>query len=409
MSGPATATPPIAGDRRGAATAGEGGYTALLHGDADAVAPLWHLLQAEGACTAYQHIAWMGGLLRHLAAARGVEPLFIEVRAGGCPIMLLPLALHPNGLCRVIEALDLGVCDYAAPLLARGLELSPAEIDAIRRAVRDVLPAADLIRITRMPARVATEPNPLARFPGVRRIDLARSGFALEGDPTTLLKRVCTPSAFKDLARRARRFERFPDAGFVVGQGRDEIAALVEVMIAQRRARFHELGRYEPLDAPGVAAFYREAALAEPAGGLVRVFGLRAEGRWIATAYGLVHGGAFHGTMLTMADGPYRAVAPALLIASRIMVWARKQGLDYFDFTIGAQPYKSGFRPVEEPLFEWAEPLTLRGRLVLGLSRAVAGAKARLQRHPALSGRLRSGVRFLRRLRGRRAADTSGF
>lgn len=405
MSGPATATPPLPGDRRAAET--EGMYTACLHADAEAVAPLWRLLQREGACTAYQRIAWMGGVLRHLAAARGVEPLFVEVRADGRLIMLLPLALHRSGVFRVIEALDLGVCDYAAPLLARGLDLSPAGIDAIRRAVRDVLPAADLIRITRMPARVATEPNPLSRFPGVRRIDLIRSGFALEGDPATLLKRVCTPSAFKDLARRARRFERFPDAGFVVGQGRDEIDALVEVMIAQRRARFHALGRYEPLDAPGVAAFYREAALAEPEGGIVRVFGLRAEGRWIATAYGLVHGGAFHGTMLTMADGPFRHVAPGLLIASRIMVWAREQGLDYFDFTIGAQPYKSAFRPVEEPLFEWAEAVTLRGRLVLGLSRAAAGAKARLQRHPALSGRLRSGVRLLRRLKGRRAADAS--
>ncbi|WP_342153324.1 GNAT family N-acetyltransferase [Methylorubrum sp. SB2] len=380
-------------------------YAAVLHRDVAALAPLWGRLQDEGACTAYQRIEWVEPLIAHLAAARGAEPLIVEVHCGGRPILLLPLARRRRRGVRIIEALDLGTCDYAAPLLAPGVSPAPEESEQIWQALRAVLPPADLIRLTRMPADLGAVANPLALIGCARPIPLTRSGFALEGEPETLLKRVCSASTHRDLTRRAKRLERHADVAFVAPTEPGEIAALLDTLVAQRRERFREIGRFEPLDEPAVTAFYRAAALAEPGSSLVRVFGLRAEGEWIATAYGLVHGGAFHGVLLAMAGGPWRAAAPGLLIASRIMVWARREGLTYFDFTIGAQPYKAGFGPVERPLFEIAQAPTLRGRLALAAERATVKAKAELERRPALFERLRTLVRWLRRQR--RPADPS--
>ncbi|HJE23676.1 MAG TPA: GNAT family N-acetyltransferase [Methylorubrum populi] len=382
-------------------------YEARLHSEPASLAPLWRRLQREGACTAYQRFEWIDSLVRVLAGEHGAQPLLIEVRRAGRPVMILPLVFVRRQGHRVIEALDLGACEYAAPVLAPEIDPSPREAERIWQAVRAVLPAADLIRLSRMPAHVQGVTNPLAQLAGTQRIDLTASGFVLEGDPRTLLKRVCTPSFHKDLTRRSRRFDSLPGAGFVATTDAAEMAELFDVMIAQRRARFHELGRHEPLDRPGFIAFYRDAALGAP-GGPVWMFGLRAEGEWLAASYGLVQGGSFHGVLLTMAGDKWRSLAPGLLIAARIMVWAREQGLDYFDFTIGRQAYKRGFNPVDQTLFERAEPVTLRGRIALGLIRANASAKLRLERHPALFERARAGVRLLRRLRAPRSDTNLG-
>ncbi|MFY9289601.1 MAG: GNAT family N-acetyltransferase [Methylorubrum rhodinum] len=382
------------------ASAGSATYEAVLHRDLASLAPLWRRLQEAGACTAFQRIEWVLALVAHLSATRGAEPLVVEVRRGGHPVLLLPLARRRRRGVRIVEALDLGVCDYTAPVLAPGPAPSPAEAERIWQAVRAVLPRADLIRLTRLPGDLGPVANPLALLAGARPLALTRSGFALEGDPETLLKRVCSASTHRDLMRRSKRLDRHADVRFVAATDAAEVADLFDVLVAQRRERFREIGRFEPLDEPGMIAFYRAAALAEPGTGLVRVFGLQAEGEWIATAYGLVHGGAFHGVLLAMAGGAWRATAPGLLIASRIMVWARREGLTYFDFTVGAQPYKAGFRPEERPLFEIAEAAALRGRLVLAGEHAAASAKAALERHPALFERLRTVVRWLRRRRG---------
>lgn len=387
-------------DRPPSVGPGSSTFEAVLHRDPARLVDLWGRLQASGACTAFQRIEWVQALIAHLSAAQRAEPLVVEVRRGGQPVLLLPLARRRRRGVRIVEALDLGVCDYAAPVVAPGAASSPADAERIWRAVRAVLPPADLIRLTRLPGDLGPVPNPLALVPGARRLALTRSGFVLEGDPESLLKRVCSASTHRDLVRRTKRLDRHADVRFVVAADAAEVAELFDVLVAQRRERFREIGRFEPLDEPGMAAFYRAAALAEPGTGLVRVFGLRAESEWIATAYGLVHGGAFHGVLLAMAGGAWRATAPGLLIASRIMVWARREGLTYFDFTVGAQPYKAGFRPQERPLFEIAEAATLRGRLVLAGERSAASAKAALERRPALFERLRTVVRWLRRRRG---------
>lgn len=378
--------------------AAEGRYAAVLHTNLARLAPIWHEFQREGICTAYQRFEWIDSLTRILAAQQGAQPLFVEVRRADRPVMLLPLVLLRRQGCRVIEALDLGVCEYTAPVLAPGADLSPEAARQIWRAVRPVLPPFDLIRLTRMPDRIQGVPNPLKEFVGTRRMELTSSGFSLDGDPGTILKRVCTPSVYKDVARRSRRFDGLPGARFVATTDAREMAELFDVMIAQRRARFHELGRHEPLDRLGFVDFYRDAAGAAP-NGPVRMFGLKAEGEWIAASYGLVQGGTFHGVLLTMAGGRWRSLAPGILIAARIVVWCREQGLDDFDFTIGRQAYKQGFQPVDRPLFEWAQAVTMRGRIVLGLIRARASAQIHLERHQALYKPARAGVRILRRLR----------
>ncbi|WP_232627978.1 GNAT family N-acetyltransferase [Methylobacterium sp. Leaf118] len=377
-------------------------FAAVPHADPAAVAPLWRRFQETGACTAYQRLEWAQCLVAHLCPPRRGVPLILEIRRAGDAVMLLPLVQRRHRGVRIVEALDLGVCDYAAPLLAPGFAPGAGEAAAIWRVVLRALPPCDLLRLARIPEALGPVANPLALLPEARPIALTASGVALEGDPDTLLKRVCSASFHRDLQRRAKRLDGRATVRLVVAEGEAEIAELFETLAAQRRERFREIGRHEPLDLPGTAAFYRAAALSGAETGSVRVFGLKADDAWIATAYGLVHGGAFHGTILAMAGEPWRTFAPGLLIAARIMVWARAQGLTYFDFTVGAQTYKNGFRPEARALLGLAVPLTLRGRAALALERAAEAIRNSLERRPALSDRVRRSVRWLRR-RGSRA------
>lgn len=374
-------------------------YTACLHPDLAAAAPLWRSLQDEGTCTAYQRLEWAESLARHLIPGSGAVPLVVEVReaVSGRPIMLLPLMHVRHRGFSVIQWLDLGVCDYAAPILAPGAALSPSQAAEAWDAVRAALPRADLVRITRIPKAVFGTPNPLALLPAARTIAMRASGLVLDGDPDTLLARAC-PSIVKDIVRRRKRLAKHGTVRFVEARTEAEVGQIFDVLLRQRRERFRELGRFDLLDRPEVAAFYRDAALRSVPGGLVRIFGIVVDDEWIATAYGLEHHGAFHGILLAMAGDAWRPCAPGILIVAEIMVWARRQGLTYLDFTIGDLPYKNGFSPVSHDLMEVAYARSLRGHLILAAERLVNGSKAALQRHPAVFERLREVRQSLRRL-----------
>ena len=373
-------------------------FRARVHDDLATVAPAWRAMQADGACTPYQRFAWVALVVEHLAA--GVTPLFVEVldTAAGRPVLILPMVRIRRRTHTAVEWLDLGVSDYAAPVMAAGRALAADEAARAWDAVRAVLPPADLIRITRIPESVFGAPNPLARVGSARPLALSSSGVALVGDPDTLLRRVCTPSTVRDVAKRRRRLAERGEVRFAAAATETEVEAMFGTLLRQRRDRFHDMGRFDLLDRPEVTAFYRAAARRGLAEGSVRVFALTVGDEAIATAYGLVAGNTFHGVLLAMGGEAWRSFGPGIMIVSEIMVWARGQGMIALDFTVGALPYKHSFRPTEHPLFEIAEARTAIGHLVLGLARVATGAKAFLERHPATFERLRAGRQFARRL-----------
>ncbi|MBX9934256.1 MAG: GNAT family N-acetyltransferase [Methylobacterium sp.] len=382
------------------ASATPASFSARLHPDLASASHLWRSLQEAGACTAYQRLEWVESLVAHLMPGSGASLLVIEVgdAASGRPLMLVPLVRLKRRGYSTIQWLDLGVCDYAAPILAPGTALSAAEAAQAWDAVRAVLPKVDLVRITRIPQDIFGLPNPLALLPAARTIPLKASGIVLEGDAETVIKRTCSASTGKDIVRRRKRVASLGQVRFVEARTPEEAGRIFDVLLRQRRERFRELGRFDLLDRPEVVAFYRDVALRSVPDGLVRVFGIEVNGEWIATAYGLEHGGAFHGILLAIAGEAWKPLAPGILIAAEIMEWSRRNGLTYLDFTIGDLPYKNSFRPISRDLMEVAEARSLRGHLVLGIERAQVGAKAALQRHPALFERLREVRQRLRRL-----------
>ena len=374
---------------------------ARLHGTLDSVAPAWRQLQQDGTLTAYQRLEWVELMLAHLLARKQVQPLFVEiVEAGGRTLMILPFALERHRTHSELRWLALDVCDYAAPVIAAGARITAAEMAQAWAAALACLPRADLIQIAQIRPVIGPVPNPLAGLPGARRMEMQCFGVEMAGDSATLLKRVCPPRAFQDIGRRGRKLAQVGAVRFVAASTREEVEEIFAVMIEQRRQRFRDMGRADLLNHAEVEAFYHAAARRGLEDGLARVFGISVDGVWIATSLGLVHGGAFHGIVLAMA-ADWKPHAPGIRMASDIMVWARGQGLDYFDMTVGALSYKAALGAQAHDLYEIAGALGLRGAAVLRARALAVSAKAWLQRHPRLSEPLRNARRALRRSLGK--------
>lgn len=376
-------------------------FEARLHAGLDRVAGIWRHFETAGASTVYQSAHWARSAAQHLASPAGASPFLVEVRDADTrrPLMLLPLVLRRSSGWRIVEGLDFGVCDYAAPLMAPGLDLAPEDMDGLWKAVLSVLPPADVLRISRLPERIRGVRNPMTLLPECRRMDMQSYGLPIDGDPETLLSRVCAPSMAKDLACKMRRLHKQGTVRFVQATTPDMVQTLFAALLEQRLKRFREAGRFDLLTRPGVPEFYLDAALGSlRGGGPVRLFGISVDGEWVACAYGLVGAGAFHGIILSMADGEWRRCSPGLCMVGEVMKWACAQGLPYFDMTIGALQYKSGFSASGHDLYEVTRALTPVGAVLMRAGRLKAEANAWIRRHPRLFARLRAIVQTARRV-----------
>ncbi|TPK97850.1 GNAT family N-acetyltransferase [Mesorhizobium sp. B2-4-14] len=376
-------------------------YTARLHTSLETVRPLWLRFQADGVCTAHQHYAWAEEIIARLMP-KGAEPLIVEVRdaATGVPRMLVPLMRRRSFHHWVVEWLSCGVCDYSAPLLGDANPWTRQSAEAAWAAVRSVLPSADRFHITGIPQRIHGVDNPLALLPATRDSIQTTFGLAIDGDPGTVLKRLCRPSFVKEFGKDWRRLERLGGVELVEADTPAKVEGIFGELVRMRLDRFRELGRFDLLTQKPIVDFYRNAAIRALSDGSVRLFGLRVGEALIAVQYLLVHQGTVHALLIAMDQSVVPNVSPGLAIMGRLMSWAREQGLGYFDLSVGNQSYKQHMGATGSVLAELRHGFTMRGSVASNAIEFRNRAEAFVRAHPRLLKAVQGTMRGLRRLRG---------
>ncbi len=142
----------------------------------------------------------------------------------------------------------------------------------------------------------------------------------------------------------------------------------INVMFADRAARFAEQGIADPFAEPAVRAFYRTVFRGgDGLAGHMQV--LRLDGRIIAARYNLVSGNRMFCLISSMSTDPeLQPGSPGKQILVKLMQRIFAQGITSFDMGAGLTDEKRHWCNVELPLCEAFAPTSLRGRLHVALS-----------------------------------------
>ncbi|RUW99048.1 GNAT family N-acetyltransferase, partial [Mesorhizobium sp. M8A.F.Ca.ET.059.01.1.1] len=289
--------------------------------------------------------------------------------------------------------------DYSAPLLADARHWTTQSADAAWAAVRAVLPPADRIHVAGIPRQIHGVANPLALLSAARDSIQIASGLVLDGEPETLIKRICKSHFSKNFNKHCRRFEQLGGLALVEAETPDMIEEQFGTLLDLRLNRFRELGRFDLLTQAPIVEFYRNAALQGLSDGSVRLFGLRVGQAYLAVIYVLVMKGTLHALLLGIDQEAVPNVSPGLTAIGKLMIWARAQGLGYFDLSVGSQGYKQHIGAASSVLAELCEPMTLKGRGSTAYIRLRGKTELFVRSKPRLYKAVQGVMRRLRRLK----------
>ncbi len=339
-------------------------YVATIETDVATALQRWREWIDDGASTTvFQSERWLSAWYATLGAQTGRKPLLASIarRRDGCVLMALPLvAEHRGGLQRIGLA-DLGVSDYAAPLLMPACPDDAPQVRAMFAALRKALPHADLLAIEKMPETVGARANPLLHLPGVRASALFGNP-ATVGDDFDAWRFSREKTHRKELERSWRVFTRHPEARFEQVSDAVQAQRVMDALEQQQRSAISGKGWAYILDEPGYRDFYRKLVDDGLACGEVVLTALMAGDEVVAALLGLRRGGEYAMIRIGSAAGEWRSCSPGRLIIERTMAALHAQGVRRFDFTIGDYAYKKGFMPEQLDLFDLAVPLSWKGR-----------------------------------------------
>ncbi|MGZ9097468.1 MAG: GNAT family N-acetyltransferase [Micavibrio sp.] len=340
---------------------------------------LWRRLEAEGLCTVFQTYDWAACWYDTAASCGEAEPLIAVVFNENIGMVwIMPLCLYRRKGLRIISFADLGITDYAAPLMARGAPSDPETVQAMMRSVFKVLPPCDIINFQKLVEKVEGVPNPLLLLPGIERFPVGSHGIRL-GEPWPALKKKIVQSRMRSHIRHREKLIR--EEGEVVIEHHvspEMFRPLMDRIITLRNKRFLEIGK--PAMPPLWQNFYKNLASRKSRALNIIISTMTVAGETVATCFGLARGKTYYAIMPTFEMGKWERFAPGTMLYDAMLTNFSEQTGEggYFDFTVGDEPYKKRFGGERHLLFEWMMPRSAVGLIAYMVWRT----KVALRYHP---------------------------
>lgn len=364
-------------DTRAKPVSGLAKFCVELVSDWNIAAVRWN---GGGSGTSFQHKHWLDAWY---GAFTAVSPLIaiISDAATGRKAALVPLIRRVQNGIGVVEFPDLNLTDYNAPILTAAAPSDAVEARALCHALLNALRSCpervDLLRMQKMPAQIGGRPNPLMLLGRAGSCSL--NGNMIEVGEDFAAYRASIKKM--QLPRSWRVFSRYPGANFRIVTDADEALKLLDTMDGQQRARMQALGLEFNLNDAFRGRFYRDLVVRGMAEGFAVVSALTCDEAIVATVLGIRQGKNFVFLRISNAGRRWSHCSPSRLIIEQTMAALHRDGVRYFDLSVGNYAFKRRFGAAPLPLTDVSIAIGWRGIPHVLRDRAAQ----RLRRHPRLA------------------------
>ncbi|SOE08807.1 CelD/BcsL family acetyltransferase involved in cellulose biosynthesis [Hoeflea halophila] len=308
--------------------------------------------------TGFQSPTWLSCFYSILAPAHPVQPWIVTFRQKGRLEGLVALIKRRRAGIVLLESTDLGVSDYAAPVLSPGLDEQLRADRDLQDAVRQALGAYDVLRIR--PCRrehigawqslTGTSPQPLG---------FSAHSVDLQPPFEDWRVRKMDPKTASMVARKGRRWRNQHEVSVDRLDDPDAIVRAIDELSRLRKGRFDG----DPIQQEQVKSFYAQAAVQGARSGEAETWLITSDGSVASILFGLTHNGRFLYLLIGADYEAHGRHSPGLQLYEGVIEdWMQRGGTN-FDFTIGDEPFKQQYGTRAEQMSLFSHTRTLKGRL----------------------------------------------
>ncbi|MGE7469976.1 GNAT family N-acetyltransferase [Bosea sp. NPDC003192] len=367
----------------------------------------WRALETSALVTPYQSYDWVRPFVATIGQAEDMDFRFIRVEDSlGRLLALFPLVITRRLGTRFAEFIGGKHANYHMALyrpdFAEALDAAATQV--LLREIGAAIGGIDALFLINQPTAWQGIANPPAMLAAGQSPSRAYK-LALEpGNGEGTLRRSMSKHARKKLTTKRNRFAEFGSSELIQAHSEAEIARVLDAFLAQKAARFAQMGLPDPFAPPAIRAFLCEGALGQPGRSpAIELYSLDLAGRSVATYVGAVQGERFSGMATSFDLGSETArTSPGEILLIELIKCKCQAGFSMFDLGVGEARYKTTICDDSDELVDTFFPLTAKGRAYAGYSQAKRALKRRIKASPLA---LKAAQRVLGLLRRRKPAE----
>lgn len=345
----------------------------------------WAELAEKAIASPYQSYRFLSAWHETMGRADGARPFLIVARnAAGCPLALLPLCIERHAGLDFALFLGGRESNFNLPLLDPAADFTEADLRGLLLKSAQRTPVRpDLIYLRNQPRRFDGLNNPLA-FPTARHSASFAYGVTLPATVEELTARLSKDTRKKLRKKEARLAEHGPLCYEHCATGA-RAEKIIDALIAQKTARFSDIGAEGALDMARVRALLER--LSSGGGeGAIELHALSVGERIVATYAGFVRRSRFSAMLNSFdMDEDIARSSPGELLLHALMRNLVARGMTHFDLGAGEARYKNAVCDETIALCDDVIPLTARGALAAPLFSGFLSLKRYVKQNPELT------------------------
>jgi CelD/BcsL family acetyltransferase involved in cellulose biosynthesis len=300
--------------------------------EAEQIASEWSALWERCPnATTFQRPEW---IISWIDTFRPQEPLILEIRENGELVGVAPFLIYEEGSQRILGLMGGGVSDYLDILV---------EPDRCQQTLSEIMAFItqsefcwDVLNLTDLPAT-----SRLLEFAADSGLKPSHHDICTElvlPSGVEHLKNVISKHKYENL-RNARSRMRRSGEGQIELATRETLYEFLDALFELHAMRWKEFGESGVLADPHIQAFHRKVAPELLDRAVLRFYGLRLEGRLVATLYSFFEREAVY-CYLQGFDPAYASLSAGTLLLGAVIEDAISEGKKRVDFLRGQESYK---------------------------------------------------------------------
>ena len=290
--------------------------------------------------TTFQRPEWLLAWMRSFAPS---QPLLIEVRRGDHLVGIVPLLIYQNGSERVLALMGGGISDYLDILVDP--DFADETLAVIWKYIREE-PGWTTLDLTDLPATSLL----LHQWPDHHSFSTTVhdvcSGLTLPSK-VEALKMLLPFRQLRNLRNARNRLQRAGEVHIEIAT-RETLPLFLEALFRLHSVRWARAGLPGVLSDPTIQSFHKNVAPQLLERGVLRLYGLRLKGRFIACLYTLFERDTAC-CYLQGFDPEYAHFSPGTHLLGAVIADATREGKHRIDFLRGREPYKQHWGACEVP------------------------------------------------------------
>lgn len=289
--------------------------------------------------TAFQNPIWLTQFYKTMPVARNAKPMIIVGRecASGKIQFVIPLVKRSFYGIHLIESADLGVTDYASPIVAKDVvELLSRDLD-LPLKIAKLIGSFSVLRIKPVRAEARALWNLFFKT-DFNATDFSAHAVKMIGPYDVWRQKAFSKSHLKYINRRKNKLDKMGEVKLELLEGDAALDGLAYLK-AQRTGRFDG----DPIQQSNVEEFYQQVAYLGSNNGFAKNFRLSCDDQTVGIVFCTVFKSRLHYLLIGCDYETYGKCSPGIIMYDMIMQYWCDNGGEIMDFTIGDEPFKFSF------------------------------------------------------------------